>query len=259
MSVLERIGEKILSIAERIGEKILSVRSREKKVKKIGTLLEEVIEKETMEIPEAVLIEANKVPSFMRKFMLKRCSGNLEYHWFRITLLLLLSLLALLLYMYGSLSFLHCLSSIGVLFLISEYILISNREDFKEDFSAYRDFLVIFYLTVILVVAHPFFSLRLMGPLGLDLTPLLLSISGVLLAIIYFSKRYGRDYVVGTVVKGGKLAEVLVRYDLPTNVKPGIYRVENPVDAKEGERVKVEVVKHFLRGKPFRIIEVYRD
>jgi uncharacterized membrane protein len=127
--------------------------------------------------------------------------------------------------------------------------LLQLKEHFLDDYPAYRTFFLSYFaISVLLVVVKflkptvnfvfPFFHF------------LLLSAISVVVVSFLFKRKYGRNYTVGRVIKGGDFITVRVNYDLRSSVKRGVHTFENKVNAKEGDVVKllVEGDRFNLRG-----------
>ncbi|NOZ77366.1 MAG: DUF2101 domain-containing protein, partial [Euryarchaeota archaeon] len=123
-------------------------------------------------------------------------------------------------------------------------------DSLPDDFAAYRDFFLSYLgISFLLILvkkwkptvdfAFPFAHL------------FILSVFGIAVLSVAFKRKYGRDYTFGRVIKGGNRIRVKVNYDLRASVKPGVYTLDNPSGAREGDLVKLRVEDSFfnLRGK----------
>ena len=91
----------------------------------------------------------------------------------------------------------------------------------------------------------------------MSLIPPLAGVCFVALSFIGFRLKYGRNYTYGIVERvHGRMAAVRVGYDICSNVKAGIYLVENLVGAKKGNAVKLNVDRPMLglRGSKVKAI-----
>lgn len=146
--------------------------------------------------------------------------------------------------------------------LVSYYLFKRVKTMYMEDFSAYRDFFIMYIASGILLVVigtnQVFLSL-----FPFDFLP---SISIFILAIILvvgilsiFRIAYHRNFTYGLIIEAGKkTAYVRVDYDIRSNVKPDIYLVENLTGAKEDDIVKLQIDQKIFStsgNKPVRIIE----
>jgi uncharacterized membrane protein len=133
---------------------------------------------------------------------------------------------------------------------------------YRNDFSAYRDFFLMYIVVGIILVllntnsnfvmAFSFISLP-------SLSVLIFAVVAVVAVFLIYRIRYYRNFTYGTVIEGGKnTAYVKVEYDIRSNVKPDIYIVENRVGAVEGEIVKLKLEEKLMSmsgNKPIKIME----
>jgi len=133
------------------------------------------------------------------------------------------------------------------------------KRAFRRDYPAYRSFtlicVAIAWVFVLVLRYSPIqFSFE---SIYLALVPPLAAICFVLLAFLGFRLKYGRNYTYGIVeIAYGRRAAVRIRYDICSNVRAGIYLVENLVGAKKGDMVKLNVERPMLglRGSNVRAI-----
>ena len=133
---------------------------------------------------------------------------------------------------------------------------------YSEDFSAYRDFFLMYIAAGIILVLISY-NQDLVTAFSFSFLPSasILIFAVILVAAIFliFRIRYHRNYTCGRVIEAGKkTAYVKVDYDIRSNVKPDIYLVENKVNAAEEDKVKLQIEeKLFSTGgnKPISIIK----
>lgn len=149
-----------------------------------------------------------------------------------------------------------------ILILLIAYILYYQiRIMYPDDFSAYRDFFLMYIAVgflIIIVANNPLiyslFSFTFLPSLGV----LIFALIAVAAIFIIFRMRYYRDYTFGEVIEvGDNTSQVRVDYDIRSNVKPDIYIVENNnFKVKEHDIVKLSIETSIFRGgnKPKKII-----
>lgn len=236
-NILEKVGEAVINTLE----KILSTPRRFKHL--VGTTREE-----------------HRVPGFIRGYLEKRYAGYFEYVWLKVEVALLLGMISVFTTITG---FLPQKTLILPPIFFGYAILVLYREfkPISRDFNAYRDlvFMYVGAVGVITVVALKIPGLLFLPQKLLEVFPLAgVLIVSVLLCILFFflfKHLHSRGYTFGYVKEvfgSGERCLVVVRYDLCAGVKNGAYPVENPVNAKPGDGVKLEV----RRGKPTKILGV---
>lgn len=134
---------------------------------------------------------------------------------------------------------------------------------YSEDFTAYRDFFLMYLAVGILLVLvgdSPALSTAFPFQFLPSLSVLLFALIGVGVVYLIFRIRYHRDYSYGQVIEAGEnTAYVRVDYDIRSNVKPDIYVVEkNQLSVKPNEWVKLQLEGGLfsMKGnKPVNILE----
>ena len=170
------------------------------------------------------------------------------------------------LYIFNFLSF-SIYGILGVLLVAYFLYLLFNKVKlmYSEDFSAYRDFFLMYIAAGIILVLISY-NQDLVMAFSFSFLPSasILIFAVILVAAIFliFRIRYHRNYTFGRVIEAGKkTAYVKVDYDIRSNVKPDIYIVENKVDATENDKVKLQIdEKLFSTGgnKPISIIKTIK-
>lgn len=139
------------------------------------------------------------------------------------------------------------------------------KKMYLRDFSAYRDFFLMYLAVGVIIVlvsgnsslvmAFSFQSLP-------SLSVLIYAVIAVVAVFLIFRMRYYRNFTYGVVLEAGKkTAHVKVEYDIRSNVKPDLYLVENNQGAVEGDTVKLRIEEKLLStggNKPLEITEVYK-
>jgi uncharacterized membrane protein len=137
----------------------------------------------------------------------------------------------------------------------SLYLIPKLQEYFTTDYNAYRDFFLgylgIAVLLVLFKTAVPSFN-----PLFPNLHLVVISIAYIFAFSHFFKRKYGRGYTYGRVIESGNPVKVKFNYDIRASVKPGITRLENVVNAGEGEVVRVEVVKSKFNLKGCKAVKI---
>lgn len=167
------------------------------------------------------------------------------------------------LYIFSFLSF-TLFAAIGILIIASILYLLFNKVKlmYSEDFNAYRDFFLM-YVAVGIILIMISNSSYLVSLFSFQFLPsfsvLFFAVILVMAIFVVFRVMHYRNYTFGTVVESGKkTAYVKVEYDIRSNVKPDIYLVENEINAKEGEIVKIQIEEKLLSktgNKPVKIIK----
>lgn len=136
---------------------------------------------------------------------------------------------------------------------------------YPEDFSAYRDFFLMYLavgIIIVLVSGNSSLVMAFSFQALPSLSVLIYAIIAVVAVFLIFRMRYYRDFTYGTVLEAGKnTAHIKIEYDIRSNVKPDIYLVENKLGAEEGDDVKVKVEDKVINtggNKPMGIMEVYK-
>jgi len=136
---------------------------------------------------------------------------------------------------------------VGVLIVAFMVYLLFNKIKlmYSQDFSAYRDFFLMYVavgIILVLVSTNPNFVMAFSFQFFPSLSILIFAVISVVAVFLIFRLRYYRNYTYGDVIEvGKKTAYVKVEYDICSNVKPDIYIVENSAEAKEGDRVIVQI------------------
>lgn len=153
---------------------------------------------------------------------------------------------------------------VGVLLVAYMFYLLFKKIKlmYSQDFSAYRDFFLMYVavgVILVLVSSNPNFVMAFSFQFFPSLSILIFAVISVVAVFLIFRLRYYRNYTYGDVIEVGKnTAYVRVEYDICSNVKPDIYIVENSAEAKEGDRVIVQIEEKILSSsgnKPIRILE----
>ncbi len=165
-------------------------------------------------------------------------------------------LFAAVLYVFGFLKPVFALSSL-VLGGYSLYLIPKLREHFPGDHNAYRDFFL-GYLGIAVLLVLVKLSIPSFNPLFPNLHLVVISIAYILLFSHFFKGKYGRSYTYGRVIEGGNPAKVKLNYDIRASVKPGIVGLENLVNAREGEVVKVEVERSRFNLRGCKAVRILR-
>lgn len=134
---------------------------------------------------------------------------------------------------------------------------------YPQDFSAYRDFFLMYLavgVIIILVSSNSSLVMAFSFQALPSLSVLIYAVIAVVAVFLIFRMRYYRNFTYGAVVEAGKnTAHVKVEYDIRSNVKPDLYLVENNVQATEGDTVKLKIEEKILStggNRPLTIIEV---
>lgn len=151
----------------------------------------------------------------------------------------------------------------GITIAYTIYLLFSRvKIMYNQDFSAYRDFFLMYIaLGIILVMVSGNSSLVMSFSFEFlpSLSILIFAVIGVAAIFLIFRIRYHRNYTYGMVMEAGKnTAHVKVEYDIRSNVKPDIYLVENSYGAVEGDNVKLKIEEKLLStggNKPTSILK----
>ena len=222
-------------------------------------------EEEPLDVPEDILKLSKEIGSSEGPVFV---SGNFsseekEKTIFRLQILSALFLIISIIYIFNFISFI-IYAVLGV--LVAAYILYILFKRVKlmyaSDFSAYRDFFLM-YLAVGVILVLVSGNSNLVMAFSFDffpsLTILLFAIIAVVAVFLIFRIKYFRNYTYGRVVEAGKnTAHVKVEYDIRANVKPDLYIVENSCGAVEGDMVKLKLEEKFFNvsgNKPVGIIE----
>lgn len=133
------------------------------------------------------------------------------------------------------------------------------RRAFGSDYPASRSFVAMcIAIAWVFVLALKFSPVTLsMETLQMVIIPPLLAVGFVAIAFVAFRFKYGRNFTYGIVEEThGSRATVRIGYDIRSNVKAGLYAVENFTKVKQGDNVKVGVERPMLglRGAKVRAI-----
>jgi len=152
---------------------------------------------------------------------------------------------------------------IALLMVLSAYLLYLTatqvKKAFERDYPAYRGFIVMcvaiaWFFVLALKFFPVFFSIK---TLQLAIVPPLIAIGFVTVAFCAFRAKYGRNFTYGRVEEAHESrAIVRVGYDIRSNVKAGLYSVENFLKVKKGDFVKLSVERPMLglRGAKVKAI-----
>lgn len=131
------------------------------------------------------------------------------------------------------------------------------KQAFKRDYPAYRGFVIMCIgIAWAFVLALGYLPSKFESPYTVTV-PALIAVFFAILAFIAFRLKYGRNYTYGVVrdVSMGK-AMVKVSYDLRSNVKSGVYTVDNFAEIEKGNNVKLSVERPMLglRGAKLKAV-----
>lgn len=131
---------------------------------------------------------------------------------------------------------------------------LSLREHFS-DYVAYRDFFFSYIgiSIVLLIVKRAKPTLDLPFPYAHFVV---IALAYMLAFSYFFRSRYSRDHTLGRVIEGGDPMRVKVNYDIAASVKPGVHIFKNDIKAKEGDVVRLAVGRGFLNLRGSRVIAV---
>lgn len=153
---------------------------------------------------------------------------------------------------------------LGVLLIGYTLYLLFNKIKlmYAHDFNAYRDFFLMYIavgIILVLVGTNENFVMAFSFQFFPSLTILIFSLISVAAVFLIFRMKYYRNYTFGTVIETGEnTAHVKVEYDIRSNVKPGIYIVEDSYGSKVGETVKIRTEEKMFSNsgnKPIMIIK----
>jgi len=134
------------------------------------------------------------------------------------------------------------------------YLVISKVKLHYENHAAYTQyFMSIFGMLVLLTivkVVKPTVAFVLLPEIHILVLSVILWVS----ISILFKSKYRRDYTFGRVMEAGNQVKVRVNYDLQANVTRGVHVLDNKVNAKEGDRVKLNIQWRNLKAS--RIVGV---
>lgn len=134
---------------------------------------------------------------------------------------------------------------------------------YEADFSAYRDFFLMYVavgIILVLVGTNPNFVMSFSFEFLPSLSVLIFAVIAVVAIFLIFRIKHHRNFTYGTVIETGKkTAYVKVDYDICSNIKPDIYIVDNSYGASDGDKVKLHIEEKLLSmngNKPGSIIEI---
>ncbi|HDY74049.1 MAG TPA: DUF2101 domain-containing protein [Euryarchaeota archaeon] len=196
---------------------------------------------------------------FFYPFFKRRNIGQNDYTVFKLQLFSALFLILTTLFIVSALSGLKYIVFGGVLLATTLFILETTVHSDFEDYPAYRDFFLSYFLLAIILAA-----VKLKKPFITTGFPFMhfavVAIVGAVVIYAYFNKKHGRNYTFGYVVlKHNTSVDVKLNYDIRSNTKPQTVQLRNTMNAGEGDTVKVRVEKgtFSIRGsRPVEIIGV---
>jgi uncharacterized membrane protein len=228
------------------------------KVTKQVTITDKTINKKSDEL-ETDKIEELKIQA---KFSSKQKENT-------ILLIQILSgafLVSSIIYIFNFISFYLYLFASIILIGYAVYLLFTKiKLMYPYDFSAYRDFFLMYIVLGIILVLLNFnqnFVMSFSFQFFPNLSVLIFAIIGVLAVYLIFRIRYHRDFTFGKVIDvTEKTAYVKVDYDIRSNVTPDNYLVEKIGGVKERDIVKLQTSGNILSisgNKPTNIIEIVK-
>ncbi len=263
MKLFRKIGDYTVRLMELIGEVVLragegATRLPETTKKGIKTGREEIetLMKKEREVPEP--------PKFLTSFLARFHADKKDFLVLKLQIASIIFVLSVVASLFRFLS-LEIFSLVAVLiFLFTSYVLVFQiKFAFPEDKNAYYVFFG-FYLLMPLFLLYidkitPS-NLRIWGFASPSPYLILFAIITVGVFFLFFNKKYGREYTIGSVLEAKEsFFEVRIGYDLRAGVTPNIYLLKSDVNAEKGDLVKVSVLKKpftFRSAKPQKIVEV---
>ncbi len=289
MNIFTKIGELVIKLFDFVGMLILAIPKLPNKIRNVDTdniknridteALKENISKikkdsriedriskfkdtsETLSFNEEIEYKERKVPR-------TQLSGKFNSEEKERTILLLqissgAFLVVSILYIFSFFSF-PLFAVIGILIVAFIFYLLFYKVKlmYSEDFNAYRDFFLMYVAVgvILIMISNSTFLVSLFSFQFLpSFSILFFAVILVIAIFVVFRIMHYRNYTFGTVMESGKrTAYVKVEYDICSNVKPDIYLVENEINAKEGEIVKIQIEEKLLSksgNKPVKIIK----
>ncbi|MGF7119050.1 DUF2101 family protein [Methanobacterium oryzae] len=287
MNIFAKIGELVIRLFDFIGMLILAIPKIPNKIRNVDTdniknkVDTEAIKDNISKIKKDSGIEdriskfkdVSENSSFSEKIeynenSISQLSGRFSSEEKEKTILLLqissaTFLVVSILYIFTFLSF-ALFAIIGFLIVAFILYLLFKRVKlmYSEDFNAYRDFFLMYVAVgiILILISNSSFLVSLFSFQFLpSFSVLFFAVILVMAIFVIFRIVHYRNYTFGTVVESGKrTAYVKVEYDIRSNVKPDIYLVENEINAKEGEIVKIQIEEKLLSkngNKPVKIIK----
>jgi uncharacterized membrane protein len=147
----------------------------------------------------------------------------------------------------------------GILLVSTLFILFTTVQREFEDYPAYRDFFLSYYLLAIILAV-----IKVKKPFVTYGFPYFhfaaVAVVGALVIFAYFNSKHARDFTYGKVLsERGMDVELKLNYDIRSNTKPKVIFLRNTMHARVGDIVKVRVRRGLLslRGStPAEIIGV---
>ena len=182
-----------------------------------------------------------------------------DYTVFKLQLLSALFLVLTTLFIISALGGRKYIAFGGVLLATTLFILATTVHSDFEDYPAYRDFFLSYFLLAIVLAAikvkKPFITI------GFPFMHFAaVAIIGAAVIYSYFNKKHGRNYTFGQIIlEQSTNVDVKLKYDIRSNTKPQTVQLHNTMNAREGDTVKVRVEKgaFSIRGsRPAEIIGV---
>lgn len=189
----------------------------------------------------------------------RRNIGQNDYTVFKLQLLSTLFLVITTLFIISALGGQKYIVFGGVLLVTTLFILATTVNQDFEDYPAYRDFFLSYFLLAIVLAA-----IKLKKPFVTTGFPFIhfaaVAVVGAGAIYAYFNHKHGRAYTYGQVVLlQNTNVDVKLNYDIRSNTKPQTVQLRNTMNAREGDIVKVRVEKgaFSIRGsRPAEIIGV---
>jgi uncharacterized membrane protein len=241
-SIIDRLGEKGLHLVERLYLLILDI---------------------LIKITPAIVSITEKIHDFDRKifypFFERRKIEMKDYTIFKLQMFSAFFLILTTLYIINSLDDRKYIVIGGILLVSTLFILFTTVQREFEDFTAYRDFFLSYFLLAILLAAikvkKPFVT---MGFPYFHFA--VVAVAGALVIYAYFNSKHARKFTFGKVLsEKGMDVDVKLNYDIRSNTKPQVIVLRNTMHARVGDTVKVKVRRGLLslRGSaPEEIIGV---
>lgn len=289
MNIFTKIGELVIKLFDFVGMLILAIPKLPNKIRNVDTdNIKNRIDKEALKENISKIKKDSKIEDRISKFKdtSEASSFNEEIEYKerkvprtqlsgefnseekeRTILLLQISsgafLVVSILYIFSFFSF-PLFAVIGILIVVFILYLLFYKVKlmYSEDFNAYRDFFLMYVAVgvILILISNSTFLVSLFSFQFLpSFSILFFAVILVIAIFVVFRIMHYRNYTFGTVMESGKrTAYVKVEYDICSNVKPDIYLVENEINAKEGEIVKIQIEEKLLSksgNKPVKIIK----
>jgi uncharacterized membrane protein len=189
----------------------------------------------------------------------RRKIGQNDYTIFKLQLLSALFLILTTLFIVNTVGGLKYIALGSVLLIAALFIIATTVHSDFEDYPAYRDFFLSYFLLAIVLAA-----VKLKKPFIATGFPFMhfaaIAVVGAAVIYAYFNKKHARNFTYGKVIsERGMDVDVKLNYDIRSNIKPQTVQLRNTANAREGDTVKVRVEKgtFSIRGsRPVEIIGV---